>query len=170
MSDPSPSPMPPLETPQYAYWPQAPALSQAPGYALPPPPMLAGRPSNVYHGLTIASFVLSLLALLGVVVLLGIGLLSFSGGLGDEAGDMAPLTGTIPSTATLAPLSGDDLADTVADLIRKDGAGSVDMTCPATPQVLQNVTTVCHGQIDDGDWAVVVFFEDGNGSFTLMPV
>ncbi|WP_020141997.1 DUF4333 domain-containing protein [Terracoccus sp. 273MFTsu3.1] len=160
MSDPNPSPNPA----PYAYYGQQPAT----GPVAAPGPMLVGPTSNAYRGLTIAAFVMSALALLGVVAIAGLGLLA-SLGPGDGTGGMVPLTGTLPSTTTLAPLSGADLERAVSTRITQDGAGAVDMTCPETRQVTQNVTTVCHGTIDGDEWAVVVFFEDDNGTFTLLP-
>ena len=31
----------------------------------------------------------------------------------------------------------------------------------------KGVVSVCHGTVDDEDWAVVVFFEDNDGRYTL---
>jgi hypothetical protein len=45
-----------------------------------------------------------------------------------------------------------------------------DLRRPDTPSVAQNVTTVCHGMISGSAYAVVVFFEDASGRFTLLPV
>ena len=163
MSDPNPSPNPA----PYAYYGPQPTS----GPVTPPGPMLVGPASNAYRGLTIAAFVMSALALLGVVAIAALGLLASLGpfGPGDGTGGTVPLTGTLPSTTTLAPLSGDDLQRGVSTRITQDGAGAVDMTCPQTRQVAQNVTTVCHGTIDGDEWAVVVFFEDADGAFTLLP-
>ena len=44
------------------------------------------------------------------------------------------------------------------------------MDCPDTRKVGQGVVTVCHGQIEGDDWAVIVYFEDELGSFTLNPL
>ena len=44
------------------------------------------------------------------------------------------------------------------------------ISCPSTPKVAQDVTTVCHGDVDGEEWAFVVFFEDAEGHYTLLEV
>ena len=135
-----------------------------------PPPAIAGPPSNTYRGLTIASFVLSVIAVIGVV-LLGLGLLS-APALQNLAADpvgksgMVPLTGSV-SVAAGRSLPAKDLANAVEQRILDDGAADVSMTCPSTAKVAQGVVTVCHGDIEGDEWAVVVYFEDELGEFTL---
>jgi Domain of unknown function (DUF4333) len=146
----------------YAGAPAGPA-----GFVPAPQPAIAGRPSNAYRGLTIAAFVLSVLSFLGVLAIFAFVALAFwtSG----PGGSMAPLTGQVTVAAGQA-LPGDDLANAVEQRIVDDGASNVALTCPATPKVDQGVVTVCHGDIDDTEWAVVVYFEDNLGAFTLNPI
>jgi hypothetical protein len=139
-----------------------------------PSPAVEGRRSDTYRGLTIASFVLSIIAVLGVL-LLGLVMLAGSADLDSTqpddgtSGSMAPLTGSV-SVAAGQSLPGDDLANAVEQRIHADGAADVQMDCPGTPKVAQGVVTVCHGQIEGDEWAVVVYFEDDLGSFTLNPL
>jgi uncharacterized protein DUF4333 len=134
-------------------------------WAVPPaawaasPPRPAPR-SRLALGLAVTSLLLSLLALVAVVA---IGALLFLGG-GDE-----PLTGQIPGVQGQS-LPGPGLAAAVRGRIQADGGDVTAMTCPATPRVAQGVVTVCHGQIDGGAWAVVVYFEDASGTYTLAPL
>jgi hypothetical protein len=76
------------------------------------------------------------------------------------------LTGSVPIAAGKS-LPGADLANAIEFRIHYSGATDISMNCPDTRKVAQGVVTVCHGQIEGGDWAVVVYFEDTVGSFTL---
>jgi hypothetical protein len=87
---------------------------------------------------------------------------------GDTGG--GPLTGGVPNLAAGAALRGSVLSAAVTDRIHIDGGDVSDMACPDTPSVDQGVVTVCHGWIDDEKWAVVVYFEDADGTFTLEPI
>ena len=149
--------------------------------ALVPPPAVAGQRSDTYKGLAIASFVLSLLAVVGVL-LFGLGALdrpasatssadSSSADPGPDPNGMSsgPLTGNAPVQAGKS-LPGADLANAVEHRIHDDGAKDISMDCPDTRKVAQGVVTVCHGQIEGEDWAVVVYFEDDLGRFTLNPL
>lgn len=141
------------------------------GYAMPPgptPPFAPAQPLAPQRRsvLPIVSLVISLIALLAVV---GIGVGLASGALGPSGGDDAPLTGQLGKTPT-GPVRGDELANEVTAIIADDGGDVSDLRCPDTPAVAQNVTTVCHGTISGSAYAVVVFFEDVSGRFTLLPV
>ncbi|WP_460628369.1 hypothetical protein [Intrasporangium mesophilum] len=153
-------------------WPRPAAAPMAPV----PPPAVAGQRTDTYRGLAIAGFALSVLAVIGVL-LLGLGFLdrgSFTPSMADSVSSqpddassmpVGPLTGTVPVAAGKS-LPGDDLANAVEQRL-DDGSSDITMDCPKTRKVAQGVVTVCHGQIDDEDWAVVVYFEDELGTFTL---
>jgi hypothetical protein len=85
------------------------------------------------------------------------------------SGGAGPLTGSVAVPAG-GQLTGDALASSVRQRIQADGGNPSRMTCPDTNTVAQNVTTVCHGVIDDEDWAVVIFFESSGGAYTMLPV
>ncbi len=134
------------------------------------PPIPAAPPTPPKASvLPVVSLVIALMALVGVVAV-GLGLAAFSGAeSGGGSGSDAPLTGqlgTVPSGA----LRGADLAAEVTDVIADGWGDAADLRCPDTPAVGQDVTTVCHGTIGGEAWAVVVFFEDRDGRFTLLPV
>ena len=134
--------------------------SSAPAATALVPPPVGGR------GLLITSIVLAsaaLAAVLGVVVWLA----ATGGPLGDGGG-YAPLTGQVAPRG--GAVSGEDLAAVVRQRIRDDGGSPTRMNCPDTPTVAHSTTTVCHGVIDEDDWAVVVFFEDSSGNYTLLPI
>jgi len=63
-----------------------------------------------------------------------------------------------------------ELAVVIGEVIEQDGGVVAGLRCPNTPLVGQGVVTVCHGTIDGGDRAVVVFFESKQGTFTLREV
>ncbi|MET9023468.1 hypothetical protein ABZV93_26195 [Actinopolymorpha sp. NPDC004070] len=42
--------------------------------------------------------------------------------------------------------------------------------CPDVASVVQGVVAVCHGTISGDQWAVIVYFEDAQGHYTLVPV
>ena len=111
----------------------------------------------------------------GLVLLLFVHQLTGSYALGGAAsgafagGGNAPLTGQLTSAPT-GTLRGADLVDQLTDVIRSDGGDVGDLRCPDTPSVAQGVVTVCHGTISGGAWAVAVFFEDGQGRFTALPM
>lgn len=160
-----------------------PPPSPQPGWGYPapasyplgqPPP---GYPSNTVVSpgnststpgrsrLLVASIILSSAALVGV---LGIVIWLIAVG-APGAGGGGPLTSSVNVPAG-GRLLGDDLAASLQQRIRADGGDPTRTTCPDTARVDQNVTTVCHGSIDGEDWALVVFFEDTAGSYTLQPV
>ncbi|EWT00296.1 hypothetical protein N865_16525 [Intrasporangium oryzae NRRL B-24470] len=131
----------------------------------PPAPYVPAPRAGSGNGLAIAALVMSIIALVCVV---GMGALAVLAGGGP--GSTTPMTGTLPSGSTVTPLSGADLSRTVSARIAQDGSTVDEMQCPATPKVAQGVVTVCHGTVDGGDWAVVVYFEDAIGSYTLALV
>ena len=130
-----------------------------PGYPL-------HRPSRSASPLGWISLVISLVALAAVLGL-AIGLAvsgAFSG-----AGQ-GPLTGQLQDLSPGSTVRGADLETELTALIREDGGEVTEMRCPDVPNVGQGVVTVCHGSISGDPWAVVVFFEDSQGRFTLQPV
>ncbi|NYH88710.1 DUF4333 domain-containing protein [Actinopolymorpha rutila] len=107
------------------------------------------------------SLVLSSLALLGVIVMLVLFL-------GGGPADGGPLTGKL--TTTTAGVRGADLEDVVTNRITDDGGDVEAMRCPDVASVNQGVVAVCHGTISGDQWAVIVYFEDAQGHYTLVPV
>jgi hypothetical protein len=149
----SPTPMPANPTPMGAY------PTPGPGAAFVP------QPVPTRSGLPVTATVLAATALAGVLGVI-VWLIAVGAPLpGDGPG--GPLTGQVAVRGTT--LSGADLASAVRQRIRDDGGDPSQMTCPDTPAVYQGVTTVCHGVIDEDDWAIVVFFEDSSGNYTLLP-
>nr|WP_269778579.1 DUF4333 domain-containing protein [Microlunatus antarcticus] len=67
-------------------------------------------------------------------------------------------------------MDGPALAAEIARQVRDEGGDPENVTCPATAQVAQDVTTVCHGDVDGDEYAFVVFFEDAKGDYTLLPI
>lgn len=131
-----------------------------------PPPPLPGTPGG--RGLAITAVVLSALALLGVV-LVGGWVLVTTGPSGPD-GSAGPLTGQLTSLPRGAPITGATLASAVRARITQDGGDVSRMDCPPTPRVAQGVVTVCHGVVSSSDYAIVVYFEDLDGHFTLEPI
>lgn len=118
-------------------------------------------------GLAIASLVISIVALLTAVVVAGWLFLSGAPLPGDS---QEPLTGTLPAVDSTGGVSGVALADEVTDRIREDGGDPTIVTCPSTPKVAQGVVTLCHARIDGMKWVAIVYFEDQQGRYTLMPI
>lgn len=142
--------------------PQGPPPAWSPhGWARPEP---RPRPSVLpVVAVVLASLALLLAIAAGVAVMAG-----GDGGAGDDEGmgfDV-PLTGRLES-APRAALSGPTLQSAVSKVIIEDGGDVTQLTCPATASVAQGVVTVCHATITGDSWAVVVLFEDSDGSFTL---
>jgi len=131
------------------------------------PPGSPGSSPPTGSRLLVASLVIALVALLGVLAV--VGWLVAVGPSPSGSGSAGPLTGSVAVPAG-GRLSGDDLASSVRQRIQADGGSPSRMTCPDTTAVAQNVTTVCHGVIDDEDWAVLVFFESTAGAYTALPV
>ncbi|MGW0228624.1 DUF4333 domain-containing protein [Actinopolymorpha singaporensis] len=127
--------------------------------AMPPQPVRADRGSP--SKLAIVSLVLSGIALIGVIALLVL----FLGGGPDGGG---PLTGKLATSS--AGVRGADLEDVVTNRITDDGGDVEAMRCPDVASVAQGVVAVCHGSISGDDWAVIVYFEDAQGHYTLDPI
>ena len=157
-------PVPPAAA-SYGYLPPA-AYGPSPIEVRVEAPRPAGR------GLAIAGVVLGGVALLGVV-LLGVFafVITFLGPLdgGGGGGYYGPMRGTIAPVKG-SPLTGPALADEVTRTVRDDGGYPEGVVCPATAEVAQDVTTVCHGTDDGVDTSFVVFFEDATGAYTLLEV
>jgi hypothetical protein len=120
------------------------------------------------RGLAITAVVLSALALLGVLAVALLVLVL--AGTTDEDVAYGPLTGQLPASTDGGLVPGDTLAAAVSDRITQDGGDVSRMDCPETPKVGQGIVTVCHGVISLSDYAVVVYFEDKDGRFTLEPL
>jgi len=71
---------------------------------------------------------------------------------------------------TAGAVDGPTLAAEVERQVRADDGDPSGITCPATAEVAQDVTSVCHGDVDGDEWAFVVFIEDDQGSYTVLPV
>jgi hypothetical protein len=124
------------------------------------------------RGLAITSLVLSAVALLGVLVVAALVLITgASAGPGTAGpGTGGPLTGQLSRAPSGDALPGATLATDVSHRITSDGGDVTRMDCPATARVAQGVVTVCHGAISGSDYAVVVYFEDRDGRFTLNAI
>lgn len=133
--------------------------------ALPPPP---APTAHAGRGLAITALVLSAVALLGVLAV-AVGLM-FAMAPADDGFSSGPLTGQLSTSTHGGGVTGDTLAEAVGDRITQDGGDVSRMDCPETPKVGQGIVTVCHGVISMSDWAVVVYFEDEEGRFTLEPL
>ncbi|GAB2596666.1 DUF4333 domain-containing protein [Microlunatus antarcticus] len=159
---PHPAPLDPYG-PSHAYLP--PAYTPSPTGVPQPGPAPDGR------RLAITGVVLGGLALLGVLLLGVYALTSTFVGSddGDGSGGSTPIRGTIAPSAG-AGLDGPALAAEIARQVRDEGGDPENVTCPATAQVAQDVTTVCHGDVDGDEYAFVVFFEDAKGDYTLLPI
>lgn len=118
-------------------------------------------------GPAILSLILALLALLGVLALAGWMFLSGIPLLGETK---SPLTGKLPAVPTYGALAGARLAPAVSATVEQDVGVVSNLKCPETPRVAQGVVTVCHGSISGNAWSVVVFFENRDGQFTVLPV
>ncbi|WP_375423962.1 DUF4333 domain-containing protein [uncultured Friedmanniella sp.] len=135
----------------------------------PAPAPTSYRPAPGPSRLAVVAVVLASLALL-LAVAAGVAVLVGGSGSGNDGGGGsgwdAPLTGRLDA-APKGALGGGTLQSAVSKVIIEDGGGVTQLTCPATPSVAQGVVTVCHATIDGDPWAVVVLFEDTDGSFTL---
>lgn len=113
--------------------------------------------------------VLAALALVGTVVTA-----LWFGGSGVEGSDDGGYDGWGPLTGQVAvvdgALPGDDLARALRRAVEVDGGVVGRMSCPDTATVGQDVTTVCHAVVDEYEWAMVVFFEDDDGRYTVLPL
>jgi hypothetical protein len=130
-----------------------------------PPAHDAGRGGR---GLAITALVLSAVALLAVVAVAFWVLIATAPA--DDTGTSGPLTGQLSASAGGGQVTGDTLARAVSARITQDGGEVSRMDCPETPRVGQGIVTVCHGVISLSDYAVVVYFEDEDGHFTLEPL
>lgn len=155
----------PAQTALNPYGPPHPAHA----YAGPPLEVRVATPPAAGRGLSYLGVVLGGLALLGV--LLTVVFLFASSAVDDldgGGGHYAPMRGSVAPAAGGTALTGDALASRVTQTVRDDGGYPEGITCPATPTVAQDVTTVCHGRDDGVESAFVVFFEDAGGSYTLL--
>lgn len=134
-----------------------------------PMPQTTSRPGLV---LGVISLIASGLALLGVIGLAFWTLAGQTGGLpADDFGSPpAPLTGQLPSVPNGKKVSSEDLTDEITQRLVDDGWYVEDMRCPQVTGVGPGTVSVCHGTMDDSEWAVIVFFEDARGSYTLSLV
>lgn len=120
------------------------------------------------RGLALVGAVLGGAALLGVL-LLGVALVAFVA-LSETGGSgWGPTQGTVAPSAGRS-LDGPTLAAEISRQVTDEGGDPEGITCPATVKVAQDVTTVCHGEVDGDEWAFVVFFEDAEGRYTLLEV
>lgn len=170
---PHPAPLDPYG-PAHAYLPSGPAPAAYAPPAYVPPPVGAGpeTPAPAGRRLAVTGVVLGGLALLGVVLLGVFALTSTFLGSPDDgsgSGGWEPTRGTIGPNAG-AGLGGAELAGEIGRQVRDQGGDPEGLLCPATPKVAQDVTTVCHGDVDGDEYAFVVFFEDAAGTYTLLEI
>ena len=83
---------------------------------------------------------------------------------------LAMAVAVVSLLAAGAALSGDRLEHPLVDLLREQGADSVELSCPDTASVTVSTTVVCAGDIDGSAWTGVVFFEDTKGTFVVVEV
>lgn len=132
-----------------------------PGHTVQGPSTSRSRSS-----MALASLIISVIALIGVI-----GLAAWLAVSGMFSGPgMGPLTGQLRDISSGSTVRGADLENEVTAIIADDGGDVSEMRCPDTSSVGQGVVTVCHGSISGDPWAVVVFFEDSQGRFTLQPL
>jgi hypothetical protein len=134
----------------------------------PLPPLQPAPSRQGGRRLAITAVVLSALALLGVLVV-AVWVLVATSPADDNTGT-GPLTGQLTASPDGGRVTGDTLARAVSDRITQDGGEVSRMDCPETLKAGQGVVTVCHGVISSSDWAVIVYFEDKDGHFTLEPL
>lgn len=152
--------------------PVAPPVAWPAGYspnAHPATTQPSSRPGLV---LGIISLIASSLALLGVIGLFAWTFTSSPMGLppDDFGPPPAPLTGQLSSVPNGGQVTAADLTGEIADRLEKDGWLVEDMRCPQVTGLAQGTVSVCHATLDDGDWAVIIFFEDSKGTYTLSLV
>jgi len=130
----------------------------------PAPPAYAplGAPRN-RNGLAVAAVVMSALSLVGVLVL---GILVATGGPGGGGSDL--LEGSV--SATSGTVDGKAVAASVRRIVTDDGGDVTRLTCPASTTVSAGTVVVCRGRVSDADWALLVVFEDAEGSFVVNPI
>lgn len=146
----------------------APPQGAAPGWYAAPAPF-SPVPRSGGRGLAITSLVLSVLALLGVVAVAGLVLFGTGpNGVGPDGS--GPLTGQLAASTSGGPVAGAELSRAVSARIDQDGGDVTLMNCPDTAKVGQGVVTVCHGVVSSSEYAIVVYFEDRDGRFTLDPL
>ncbi|MDQ1742610.1 MAG: hypothetical protein QOE23_949 [Pseudonocardiales bacterium] len=148
------------------YGPPPPQRAPLQWHPLPPVQPVREAPGR---GLAITAVVLSAVALLGVLVT-AVWVLVATTPADDGGTSTGPLTGQLSASPGGGPVTGDTLARAVIDRITQDGGEVSRMDCPETPKAGQGVVTVCHGVISSSDWAVIVYFEDKDGHFTLEPL
>jgi hypothetical protein len=122
------------------------------------------------RGLAITSLVLSALAVLGVIAVAVLVMVRTDSNNGGPAGSGGPLTGQLAASTSGGRLAGTQLAHAVSTRIDQDGGDVTLMNCPDTAKVGQGVVTVCHGVVSSSEYAIVVYFEDEDGRFTLDPI
>jgi len=122
------------------------------------------------RGLAITSLVLSALAVLGVIAVAVLVMVRTDPNNGGPAGSGGPLTGQLAASTSGGRLAGPQLAHAVSTRIDQDGGNVTLMNCPDTAKVGQGVVTVCHGVVSSSEYAIVVYFEDKDGRFTLDPI
>jgi hypothetical protein len=137
-----------------------------------PPPQQYWQPSppvaRQKNGLAIAALVVASLALL---IGLGLSVALAADGLSFLAGGMPPaaggLRGTAPQVVSGQEYPGRHLENEITRVYFDDGLDVARMACPATPAVVADAVTICHGSVDGADWSFRVTFQDGLGHFTL---
>jgi hypothetical protein len=147
---------------QYA---PTPFPAPTPQWAAPPaPPAYAslGAPRS-RDGLAVAAVVMSALSLLGVLVL---GILFATGPGGGAGSDL--LEGSV--SAPSGTVDGKALAASVRRIVTDDGGDVTKLTCPASTTIAAGTVVVCRGRVSDADWAMLVVFEDAEGSFVVNPI
>ena len=146
---------------QYA---PAPFPAPAQQWAAPAPPAYASSgASGNRNGLAVAAVVMSALSLVGVLVL---GILFAMGPGGGGSSDL--LEGSVSTTS--GSVDGKALASSVRRIVTDDGGDVTKLTCPASTTISAGTVVVCRGRVSDADWALLVVFEDAEGSVVVNPI
>ena len=82
----------------------------------------------------------------------------------------APLTGQLSSVPSGRLVSSEALTEDITQQLEDDGWTIQQLQCPQVGGLAQGTVAVCHGTMDESDWAVIVIFEDSRGTYTLSLV
>lgn len=113
-------------------------------------------------GLAITAIVLSVLALLGVVLVVALGALMYFAGSGY---DNYTLYGR--AEASQGQVAHNELELAIRKAIEDDGGTPSKVECPETSTAGPGLSVMCDTTIDDAGWVAVVVFANDQGEFAL---
>jgi hypothetical protein len=128
-------------------------------------PIAGRRTARTALGWAVGAAVGAFLAMAVAVV----ALLVAGGSVADDY-TYEPLRGEVVGLPDGSSLGGDRLERPLGDLLREQGAETVDLTCPGTASVTVSTAVVCTGDVDGYVWTGIVFFEDTEGTFVVLEV